>query len=648
LLQKKFISFILANGILILLLFTAGAFLGSSFYWGFNLLSFFDLPVTVFFITAGLLIFIPKFRELILSSINNFTASVKDDYVPALLIVFFTAFFLIFRVKVHFLGDGPMILRMLPQMENVSDMIATNEPGIYAVNLFVQSLLMKIMKSNYSPDYVYLILSYISGLAFTLVLYYFVKLSFKESIERFTVFIILFFTSALLFFTGYVETYQLIYLIELLYIVTSLFFIQEKSNNLFAVSVIIGVWLSIHYLAVVFIPSYLFLLYLQFRGNKSKAVIAILISALSFYGMFLLTGLDIVEMVKRFLAPNEPHWLPLIGNGKGTIPALSLIHLWDVLNSQILVLPFGIISLILFIILFFRKIDFSDYSVVFLCAMAVCSAGFILIFNSYMGLSLDWDVIALMSFPFVFLFVVLISKTESLINVKHALIVIAYFSVWQTMIWILLNTTNAYSIARNTHLENESLWEKNKLAIYFELLGAYYRNANDLKTSEEKFIKSVQYSPRNERLILSLAGVYQKEDKLNNAKQLLESSLKEGISTKKILSRLGVIDMKLQDYDNAILYLEQALQLDQSDFETAGNLAGCYNQKKEYNKSIEYSNKVIQLVPENPLAYISLGDSYLGLGDTAKAKTSYGTAKQKDREGKYKELIEQSSGKLNK
>lgn len=646
--ERKFNNLISAIGILILLLFTAGAFLGSSFYWGFNLLSFIDLPVTVFFVSSGCLAFIPKFRELIISSVNNFTASIKDDYVPALLIVFFTSFFLIFRVKVHFLGDGPMILRMLPQMENVSDMIATNEPGIYAVNLFVQSLLMKIMKSNYSPDYVYLILSYISGLAFTLVLYYFVKLSFKESVERFKVFIILFFTPALLFFTGYVETYQLIYLIELLYITSALFFIQKKSGNLFAVSVIIGVWLSIHYLAAVFIPSYLFLLYLQFRANKSKAVIAVLISAVSFYGIFLLTGLDIIEMVKRFLAPNEPHWLPLIANGKGTIPALSPVHLWDVLNSQLLVLPFGIISLALFIILFFKKIDFRDYSIIFLSAMAVCSAGFILIFNSHMGLSLDWDIIALMSFPFVFLFVVLISKTENLLKVKHALLIIAYYSVWQTMIWILLNTTNSYSIARNTHLENETLWEKNKLSVYFESMGAYFRNANDLKTSEEKYKIALQYSPGNERLILSLSGIYQKENRLADAKHLLESSIKEGISTKKILSRLGVIEMKLQNYDNAISYLEQALQLDQNDYETAGNLAGCYNQKKEYNKSIEYSNKVIQLVPEIPLAYISLGDSYLGLGDTAKAKFNYDTARQKDREGKYKELIEQSSNKLNK
>jgi Flp pilus assembly protein TadD len=645
LLQNKFKSLVLANGIFILLLFTAGAFLGSSFYWGFNLLSFFDLPAALFFFAAGCIVFIPKFRESVLLSINKFTASIKDDYVPALLIVFFTTFFLIFRVKLHFLGDGPMILRMLPQMESVSDMIATNEPGIYAVNLFVQSLLMSIMKINYSPDYVYLVLSYISGLTFTIILYYFVKLTFKESFERFTLFLILFFTSALLFFTGYVETYQLIYLIELIYITASLFFIQKKFNNLFIVSAAIGIWLSLHYLAAVFIPSYLFMLYLQLRRDKLKAVFSILIFAVSFYGMFLLTGLDIVEMVKRFLSPNEPHWLPLTGNGTGTIPALSFTHLWDVLNSQILVLPFGIIALTLFIVIFYKKIDYKDYSIIFLSAMAVFSAGFILFFNSHMGLSLDWDIIALMSFPFIFLLIVLISKTENLLNIKHALLIMGYLSVWQTMMWIVLNTTNTYSIARNTHLENETLWEKTKLSVYYESMGVFYRNINDLKLSEEKFKKSVQYSPGNERLILSLSYVYQREDKLNDAKQFLESSLKDGIKTKKILSRLGVIEMMMQNYDNAVLYLEQALQLDPNDYETAGNLAGCYNQKKEYNKSIEYSNKVIQLVPETPLAYISLGDSYLGLGDTLKAKFNYETAGQKDREGRYKNLIESGINK---
>jgi Tfp pilus assembly protein PilF len=646
--EKKLNIFFSVNGIFILLLFTAGAFLSSSFYWGFNLLSFFDLPAALLFFAAGCIIFIPKFRESVILSINNLTASVKDDYVPALLIVFFTVFFLLFRVKVHFLGDGPMILRMLPQMESVSDMLATNEPGIYAVNLFVQSLLIKIMKSNYSPDYVYLALSYISGLAFTILLYYYVKSAFNESFQRFSVFIILFFTSALLFFTGYVETYQLIYFIELVYIVSSLFFIQKKLNNLFIVSASIGVWLALHYLAAVFIPSFLFLLYLQFRRDKLRAVISIIIFAASFYCMFLLTALDIVEMAKRFLSPNEPHWLPLINNGKGTIPVLSFTHLWDVLNSQLLVLPFGLISLILFIVIFYRKINFRDYSIIFLSAMAVCSAVFILIFNSHMGLSLDWDIIALMSFPFVFLFIVLVNKTEGMQNIKHVLQIIAWFSIWQTMIWIVLNTTTSYSVSRNTHLDNERLWEKNKLSVYYESMGAFYRNMNDLKSSEEQYKKSLQYSPGNERLILSLSGVYQKQDRLKDAKQLLETSIKDGIKSKKILSRIGVIEMMLQNYDNAIMYLEQAYQIEPNDYEIAGNLAVCYNQKKEFNKSIEYSNKVIQLVPEIPLAYISLGDSYLGLGDTLKSKSSYETAGVKDKDGKYKNLIEAGINKINK
>ncbi len=223
---RKLFIVIIGTAIFNLLCITMGCFFNSSFYWGFNLLSFYPVIQAIIIVLIGVAIFIQKYQTLMFNALSRSEKYLKRDYTPVLIIIFYTVFFIIFRIKVHFLGDGPMILRMLPEMTGVSDMITTNEPGAYALDLFVQTLLRGIMKNSYDPNMVYLILSYITGILFLLVLLKYVRSMAVEFPYKVLIYIVLFYTSSIIFYLGYVETYQIVYLMMILFLVFSVLYFK--------------------------------------------------------------------------------------------------------------------------------------------------------------------------------------------------------------------------------------------------------------------------------------------------------------------------------------------------------------------------------------------------------------------------------------
>lgn len=621
------------------LLIIAGAPTKSSLFWGFNLLSFFPPTYAIIIVLSLSVILIPGFRNILIKFITKSADLIKRDYVPLIIIFVYTVFFIIFRIKVHFLGDGPMIIRMLPEMNGVSDMITTNEPGAYTLDLAVQHILRLVMKSSYNPEMVYLILSYVTGIFFLFVLLKFVRNFIDDKPLKLSISVILFFTGCIIFFLGYVETYQIVYLMMLIYLVYSVLFFNNRIKFTFIPAIAFGIWLSLHYLAAVFFPSFIILLIYSFKKNKIQSGISLILFLVCFTAVFLATGLDFKEMVNRFISPNESHWLPLL-TGDSIIPALSFSHLWNVINAELLVLPFGFLSLLIFIIIYYKNINWKNPSVIFLSLITLCSLVFIFLFNSYLGLAKDWDVVGLMSFPVLFILIYLLLTQFDYHSIKPALISMSYLSFCQVMIWVILNRNVAISEQRNTHLDNEYLWEKDKLAIYYEEMGIYYRNRGDYATAVDKLSRGLQYTPSNERLILSLSNIYQKQNNLDKAEELIDGSVKNGIDDRKILTELGVIDMKLEKYDKAIQTFNMIIQRYPGDIDALGNISSCYFALKDYRKSINYSMEVIKQNPYLPLPYIGIGDCYKSMGDTLQANTNYNKAIELDKDHLYKEIIE--------
>ena len=272
--------------------------------------------------------------------------------------------------------------------------------------------------------------------------------------------------------------------------------------------------------------------------------------------------------------------------------------------------------------------------------MVLFSIVFIFLFNSQLGLSRDWDVLALMSFPFMIFILIFLSEQIEFNSIKRAYLSLAYICVWQTAIWIFLNWNVNISEARNLNLNNDKFWEKSKTALYFEETGSYYRNNGNYSEAEVRYKKGLEYNPENLRIVINLSGIYYKQNRYLEAEGILENTINRGIDDRKVMVNLGVLEIKLKNYDKAISVFERCVQKDSTDYEALGNISTCYSLKHEYNKSIEYSEKVAKIAPGYPLPYLSLGDSYLALGDTLKAINNYQRAKNLDKDLKFKDLIE--------
>jgi tetratricopeptide (TPR) repeat protein len=203
------------------------------------------------------------------------------------------------------------------------------------------------------------------------------------------------------------------------------------------------------------------------------------------------------------------------------------------------------------------------------------------------------------------------------------------------MIWVFANTNTAAAERRNINLADERLWNKHRIALYYEELGAYYREKPDLNTSAEYYQKGLEIEPDRERLVTNLSYVYQKMKNYAGAENVLNDYINRGFKKRDIYFRLGIIQMEESKYKDAEENFQKILVGNPSDFEALGNISVCYYLQKNYSASIDFSKKLVGYYPENPKPYLSLGDAYLGAGDMTNALNNYNKAAELDNDKKY-------------
>ncbi len=95
------------------------------------------------------------------------------------------------------------------------------------------------------------------------------------------------------------------------------------------------------------------------------------------------------------------------------------------------------------------------------------------------------------------------------------------------------------------------------------------------------------------------------------------------------LNRQAIMLMAIEKYDEAIVYLEKAKEIDPMEKETYFNLGNIYGTKKEYDIAEEYFKKAVLLDGKDGLAYFNLGNLYLMKQDTDKGIENYNKAIEK-------------------
>lgn len=93
--------------------------------------------------------------------------------------------------------------------------------------------------------------------------------------------------------------------------------------------------------------------------------------------------------------------------------------------------------------------------------------------------------------------------------------------------------------------------------------------------------------------------------------------------------RIGMTYGRLRnDFDNAILNFERAIEINDGIHYYYEDLGVAYGFKGQHRQAIEAFLKVIELKPDYGQAYFNLGTSYLALGDTVRANENFAISQQ--------------------
>lgn len=139
-----------------------------------------------------------------------------------------------------------------------------------------------------------------------------------------------------------------------------------------------------------------------------------------------------------------------------------------------------------------------------------------------------------------------------------------------------------------------------------------------IREAEKIYSILLEKEPENPTL-LSFAGLFYVNIKdYEHASEYLKKAcdISETLGT---VSALGFCEFEKQEYEDAIVILEHALELGES-ADVYDRLILSYFHTKNYSKAIEYSQKMYKLYPQNPNSILNMVKSYTQCGKLLEAE----------------------------
>ena len=134
----------------------------------------------------------------------------------------------------------------------------------------------------------------------------------------------------------------------------------------------------------------------------------------------------------------------------------------------------------------------------------------------------------------------------------------------------------------------------------------------------EILTQELKNNPNNYSALLSLSTVYYKKGEYDNAIEYLKEMIEIFQGNVKLYHKLSAVYGLLsiayaqkKEYDNAIKYLEKAIEINPEDSKAYSTLGDVYLEKGEYGNAIKYLEKAIEINPKDAHSYCSLAKVYL-------------------------------------
>ncbi len=409
-------------------------YIAPAYMWGVHFYHFFPAWIGWMLTLVTLAVLIPAVGEILYEKLEALAKKIKKPFASLgqnktflILSLFSLPIFWIFRTRLHLLGDGYFRIRDLPQGR-----LHLQEWLDGFIHLVVHRVIIKLIPS-WTPELTYSIISILCGGVFVFLSLKLSSLLGKTGFGKVLIFFFLVSLGSIELFFGYVESYSILQVVLLAYILFAALYLSGKINILPALLAFV-ISIGLHIASLVFLPSFIYLLWerrSRIRADKvsspslkdvtappasakkrkvrlrkeiswTKTISNAFILAALVLASFLVVSWILVVAIGLQNTGKGIFILPLKTPASYPFGMFSLAHISEFLNQLLLLSPLGISLLIFF--LFFKirfrfyghltqprsRRGFEDRLTNFLILAISFALIYLFVFNFTLG-SADWD-----------------------------------------------------------------------------------------------------------------------------------------------------------------------------------------------------------------------------------------------------------------
>jgi len=593
----------LIGGFVLAVLFILSGLIPINSLWGFNHLKYLPVYFLPVFAVLFILALLPGTAGLIHSfikrALDSFTRMPLSFRIFLVLIVSAGLFYLL-RVHVHSLGDG---YQRIYQIENDYFYYHT-EPLDFSLHAVLYRLLK--LFGVVSGEVTYTLFSVIAGTAFVVTIYLFHwPKKMNLNVGGLVKLIIICFGGTQLFF-GYVESYSLYYIFSLLYILFAMRFIIT-GKRLLVTSLLLGLACASHLTALIFVPSFVYLVALNFRKTKGggfvQRIIPIIIVIIPVLGL-LIQEYRLREALEEYIPSVSAGLLPFFSTTEYSM--LSPMHLFDILNELLLIAP---IALVLLILLAFRrgKAD-KENPGIFLLIVSVCSLIMLFAIDPKLGLARDWDLLAIPAAAIgaaITIFALVREhsyKPPASVKLSFGLMALLFLSGW-----VFANSSVTGQLNRAEDLLKLS--EKGR-GYGYELLYYYYRHEAKDDEKALQLLNSITGEAKNARVYSKIAGTELDLGRQDDALKSIKKGLEIDGNFTELHLMAGTIWANRGRADYGLPYFLKALSLEPYRKDIYYDVGSVYYKLDSIALALAVYKDVIDLYPDDAMAYFGVGNMF--------------------------------------
>ncbi len=601
---------------LIILAHVWGAIVPSHWNWGVHEFAFYNIVVSVVALAAAGMLFFPAGRKKTEELFERFVGKFSSLKLPVVLIILSCSLLglaLIFRAKLHLLGDGAILLRIISGLNLIDETPPAfdHQPLVEKIFRLIKGFAQAGIFQN--TETTFLIVDIVMGVVFVVIVTLFMRTLKLSMADKTLLGCFIFFCCGSQFFLGYVELYVFLYTLTACFVITGWLALEQRLNVIVPV-VCYFIMLGLHFGSLAFGPGALLLLYFVWRERKREALIIAGAGIAAIILVVLFKHIQPASIIERFSEERTANVLPLFSTDDNFInPLISWRHLLDWLNANLLIVPFGIAVSVTLLISLRKQFRWNNPVLLFLATTALCGLAFTYAISSGLGMARDWDFLASFFLPVAFLNIYLFrfylqSKEEAPIVV--AIVALAFLH-W--IAWVGINASEERHLARAKLLNNPRLLGYVAQLNYLETMGAFYYARKDFPDAQPYFDRYLQVDSFNVRILANVSDLYRKMGDDEKSFHFLRRAAELHSPNASVYMDLGVAYAARGDTASAISLNEKAVEIDSLHAKAHANLGMLYFQKKNYSAAIEHYVKAIDLGLEQPLFYRDAATSFFFL-----------------------------------